>query len=204
MERDDMAESAENYMSYFGDVDFPVVRAIKNVDRAIFCDNSESAYSDISLEVNGVTIPQPSHLARMLGLLNLKKGHSVLEVGTGSGWTASVLSNIVKPGNVLSLEIKKDFLNNARENVFCLKFDNLKIENKDFWSLKGKFDRIIFSCGIEEDEERAILAWLDDHLTASGVAVCPHVEGSLVSIRRKGSELEVSYTDEEYCFDPLL
>src|SRR5688572_21074092 len=71
----------------------------------LYTDQAVILFSD---ENNNVlsTISQPSFVLRMLDLLQLESGHSVLELGAGSGWNAALIGHLVGPaGTVCSLEI---------------------------------------------------------------------------------------------------
>ena len=78
--------------------DMNVIDAFLYVPREKFMPSSlkQRAYEDIALPLShGQTISQPSTVARMISLLKLKKSDSVLEIGTGSGWNAALISKLV-------------------------------------------------------------------------------------------------------------
>jgi len=100
MSKEGMLESVKGFLSNFsfGDYEKRILKAISEVDRADFveADFIGSVYVDAPLPTEkGQTISQPSTVARMLQLLELKKGDKVLEVGAGSGWNAALIGYLV-------------------------------------------------------------------------------------------------------------
>lgn len=109
------------------------------------------AYSDRALPIGyGQTISQPYIVALMTELLTLKKNYRVLEVGTGSGYQAAVLSEIVK--EVYTIEIVKDLHEKSSRVLKSLGYKNIKTKNGDGyygWAEHSKFDAIIVTCASE-------------------------------------------------------
>ena len=205
MNKKEMIKSVRNYLSPFGLVDKKILDAIDKIDRIRFVldDSKDKAYLDSAMPIlKGQTISQPSTVARMISLLKLKKGDSVLDIGTGSGWNASLISYIVNPGRVLSLEIHKDLINNSRDNIKELNLENLEIKNKNFKKIKEKFDKIIFSAGILKKD--IIIDFAKTNLKENGILVCPYRSGPLIIIKKIKSKIKKEYTKEEYVFVPLL
>jgi len=103
------------------------------------------AYSDHALPIGSdQTISQPYIVARTTELLELEPTHSVLEIGTGSGYHTSVLALLA--GRVYSLERVPELAKGALERIRQLGFDNVKIQIFDGtvgWSDVGPFDRIL-------------------------------------------------------------
>ena len=84
-----------------GITDAAVLRAMDEVPREHFVDNpfADSAYADQALPIAcGQTISQPYVVAYMTEQLGVQRGHRVLEVGTGSGYQAAVLSRLAREG----------------------------------------------------------------------------------------------------------
>ncbi len=100
---DDFKRQREEMVSYQiekrGIKEKSVLQALKNVPRHLFVSNDlqSLAYTDRPLPIGyGQTISQPYIVALMTELLNLKVGDKVLEIGTGSGYQAAILSEITK------------------------------------------------------------------------------------------------------------
>jgi protein-L-isoaspartate O-methyltransferase len=204
MNKEEMIESVSNYLSYFDEIDFGVLHAMNDILRENFYHEKSESYLDIPLESNGTVVIQPSVLGRMVALLKIMPKNSVLEIGAGTGWTASVLAYLSRPGKVLSLDIGEDILEIARTNSSYFNLKNLNFDKKDFWDIEEEFDKIIFSCGVCDDEEHVIIEWIESHLKDRGRAVFPHVEGPLVYVEKIDGEILINQTPEEYCFDALM
>ena len=124
-----------------------VLRAMGEVPRHLFVteDLKKNSYSDTPLPIGlGQTISQPYVVAYMSECLDIKSTHNVLEIGTGSGYQAAILSRLAK--KVCSIEIKQELSSRA-----CMVFDELeyknillKVDDGAFgWEEEGPFDRVI-------------------------------------------------------------
>jgi len=97
-------------------IDSKVLQAMFTIPRHQFVDQyiAESAYNDYPLSIGeGQTISQPYIVALMTQLLELKGNEKVLEIGTGSGYQAAVLAEIVK--EVYTIEIYKSLSNKSEK-----------------------------------------------------------------------------------------
>lgn len=107
------------------------------------------AYFNIPLGIgSGQTISQPYIVAIMTDLINPEPGHVVLEVGTGSGYQAAVLSKLVK--KVYSIEIIPQLAKNARQTLEKLGYNNVHVRHGDGykgWPDAAPFDSIIVTAG---------------------------------------------------------
>jgi protein-L-isoaspartate(D-aspartate) O-methyltransferase len=128
----------------------PVVLAVmRKVPRHLFIDESlrSRAYGDHPLPIGeGQTISQPYVVALMTEALRLKPGDRVLEVGTGSGYQAAVLAEIVKA--VYTIEIRKALADQAAERLAALGYRNVKVKYGDGyfgWEEQAPFDAIIIT-----------------------------------------------------------
>jgi protein-L-isoaspartate(D-aspartate) O-methyltransferase len=132
--------------------DKKVIEAMKKVPREDFVDNDakDEAYEDRPLPVGfGQTISQPYIVALMTESLELKGNEKVLEIGTGSGYQAAVLAEIVK--NVYTIEIVKSLY--ERTKILLSRYKNIKIELRDGyngWKEYEPFDRIIVTAAAEK------------------------------------------------------
>ncbi len=214
-----MLESVEEFNSGYNDFLLKrILKAMDVVDRKFFVEN-ENPYVDTALFIGeGQTISQPSTVARMLLLADLKKGDNVLEIGAGSGWNASLISFLVYPGKVISVERIKSLIEKAEENVSFLK-KHLNEENKkkldkiNFFAenifSKGKvwkqrYDKIIITAGIEHRQENRIEKIAKSLLKDKGILICPYISGPILIYKKEKKEIKKQKTREEYVFVPLL
>jgi protein-L-isoaspartate(D-aspartate) O-methyltransferase len=128
----------------------PVVLGVMGtVPRHLFVDTSyrDKAYADHPLPIGeGQTISQPYVVALMTEALQLKPGDRVLEIGTGSGYQAAVLSRIVK--EVYTIEIRKNLVDRASKVLADLDYRNVKVKYGDGyfgWEEHWPFDAIIIT-----------------------------------------------------------
>ena len=127
--------------------DEAVLRAMSTVPRHEFAGrrNLPYAYDDSPLPIGyGQTISQPYIVALMTQLLGLKGTEKVLEVGTGSGYQAAVLSPLVD--RVCSVEIIQELAGSAAKRLSRLGFENVEVREGDGyygWAEEGPFDAIV-------------------------------------------------------------
>jgi len=100
------------------------------------------------------TSSQPSLMARMIELAGIKQGDRVLEIGTGTGYNAAIISKIVgKNGRVVTAEVEKELCEVAKNNFQKLDLKNVTVINSDGnpEDLKkfAPFDSIIITVGID-------------------------------------------------------
>jgi protein-L-isoaspartate(D-aspartate) O-methyltransferase len=97
------------------------------------------------------TISQPSFVLRMLDLLQFQPGQTVLELGTGSGWNAALIGQLVGPsGRVYSLEIIPEVAKRAADTIAELGITNVHViaaDGGDGYAAGGPYDRIAFTAG---------------------------------------------------------
>jgi protein-L-isoaspartate(D-aspartate) O-methyltransferase len=169
-----------------------VLRAMDEVPREYFVPAEQvgAAYADQALPIAcGQTISQPYVVAYMTEKLDLEPQHRVLEVGTGSGYQAAILSRIVR--EVVTIERYRTLAEAARVRLQTLGFDNVQVLVGD--GLSGApdlapFDRIIVTAAAEEVPQ-ALVNQLANH----GVMVLPLGPHSgaqmLVKLTRTGDEI---------------
>ena len=85
-----------------------IKKTFEKIDRVDFVNTNykNEAYEDYPLPIGfGQTISQPTTVAFMLELIDLKPDHKVLDIGSGSGYTTALIAHLVPNGEVLGLEI---------------------------------------------------------------------------------------------------
>jgi len=131
-------------------IDSKVLQAMLTIPRHQFVDEHirESAYNDYPLAIGeGQTISQPYIVALMTQLLELKGNEKVLEIGTGSGYQAAVLAEIVK--EVYTIEIYKSLSNKSEKLLKDLGYKNIHFKVGDGyygWEEYAPYDAIIVTC----------------------------------------------------------
>lgn len=131
--------------------DEAVLRAMLEVPRHQFVDPqfAEMAYQDTPLPIEeGQTISQPYVVARMAELLQLKSSDKVLDVGTGSGYAAAVLSRMAD--EVYTIERHERLARSASEKLAALNYDNVTIRHGDGtlgWPEHAPYDAIVVAAG---------------------------------------------------------
>ncbi|SPQ00425.1 Protein-L-isoaspartate O-methyltransferase 3 [Candidatus Sulfobium mesophilum] len=124
-----------------------VLNAMSRIGRERFVDRglAGQAYEDHPLPIGeGQTISQPYVVALMTEALKLKPGDRVLEIGTGSGYQAAVLAEIVS--EVYTIEIRKRLTEHAERLLSSLGYRNIKVKYGDGyfgWEEHGPYDAII-------------------------------------------------------------
>jgi len=127
-----------------------VLEAMRNVARREFVPRARvrSAYDDRPLRIGyGQTISQPYIVAYMTEVLRLKRGQKVLEIGTGSGYQAAVLSEITP--HVFTIEIIRALGNQAKKRLARLGYKTVQCKIADGyhgWKDHAPFDAIIVTC----------------------------------------------------------
>lgn len=162
------------------------------------------AYDDSPLPIGeGQTISQPYIVALMTSALKLKPHDIVLEIGTGSGYQAAVLSRIVQ--FVYTVERIPELVESAKKALEDLGYTNLEVKLDDGtlgWREKGPFDAIIVTAGAP-----AIPQALKEQLKVGGRLVIPVGEATeqrLVLLTRTSSDEWTEKVLEFVRFVPLI
>jgi protein-L-isoaspartate(D-aspartate) O-methyltransferase len=155
-----------------GIADQAVLRAMDEVPRERFVEPTfaDSAYADQALPIAcGQTISQPYVVAYMTEQLKMESRHRVLEVGTGSGYQAAVLSHLAR--EVVSVERYRTLAEEARARLKALGYKNVDIVVGDgFVGVpdRAPYDRIIVTAAAE-----TIPQTLLDQLADGGIMILP-------------------------------
>jgi protein-L-isoaspartate(D-aspartate) O-methyltransferase len=151
------------------------------------------------------TISQPTTVVAMTEELNVKSGQRILEVGSGSGWQAALLSQLVgEKGRIYSIEIVKELADFAKSNIKKLGVDNVEVILRDgSIGLKEEapYDRIIVTAAAP-DIPNSLL----DQLIVGGIMVIPvgnmYLQDMLVVKKTKNGFDKKSIGD--FMFVPLV
>jgi protein-L-isoaspartate(D-aspartate) O-methyltransferase len=149
--------------------------ALRKIKREYFVPPSMKhlAYRDFPISIGfNQTISQPSTVVAMTEALEVKEGDKVLEIGTGSGWQAAILSELVgEKGFIYTIEIIEELAEFAKSNLKKLGMKNVEVFVKDgSEGLKEKapFDKIIVTAACP-DVPKPLL----DQLKINGIMVIP-------------------------------
>jgi protein-L-isoaspartate(D-aspartate) O-methyltransferase len=135
------------------EIDRKVLEAMRQVPRHLLVPDAiqADAYQNRPLPIGyGATISQPYIVALMTDLLDVKPDHKVLEVGTGSGYQAAVLSGLVS--QIYSIEIVQPLAKRAAEQLAALGYSNISVRAGDGyagWPDQAPFDRIMVTAGAD-------------------------------------------------------
>ena len=177
--------------------DSKVIDAMAKVSRHEFVPAKwrNLAYEDMSLPLGfKQTISQPYVIALMIELLALKGDEKILEIGTGSGYQAAILAEIVP--EVYSIEIIPKLANLSKQRLELLGYKNIKVLCSDgYYGLQSEapYDGIIVTCGAQ-DVPPALIRQLKE----GGRMVIPVGEGHqklLFITKRKGKIITKFITD---------
>lgn len=197
-----MNDAAERQMAFLfalrqrGVMDKRVLEAMEKVDRGAFVKGlfSERAYEDMPLPIScGQTISQPSVVGLMTQALDVQPRDKVLEIGTGSGYQAAVLSHLAR--RVYTVDRHRRLVTEAQAV-----FDELGLTNVTAFPADGSrglpdqapFDRIIVTAAAE-DPPGPLLA----ELKTGGIMVVPVGQSDHVQTLIKVTRTETGFDYEE-------
>ena len=152
--------------------DAAVLRAMDEVPRNIFVEPqfADRAYADQALPIDcGQTISQPYVVAYMTEQLGVLPHHRVLEVGTGSGYQAAVLSRLAQ--EVVSIERYRTLADTAKARLAALGYDNVEVVVGDGFAgvpAMAPYDRIIVTAAAENVPQTLL-----DQLEEGGIMILP-------------------------------
>jgi protein-L-isoaspartate(D-aspartate) O-methyltransferase len=150
----------------------PVLQAMGRVPRHLFVppEVRDRAYENTPLPIGlGQTISQPFIVAYMTEALQVDRAHTVLEIGTGSGYQAAILAGLAR--EVLSIEIVPQLADRARNALSDSGYSNVTVRTGNGylgWPERAPFDRIIVTAAPD-----TIPKALVDQLAVGGIMVAP-------------------------------
>ncbi len=181
-----------------------VLDAFQDIPRELFIlpKFKKEAYIDAPLSINyKQTISQPSTVFAMIEALEIKKTDKVLEIGSGSGYEAAVLSRL--SDQVYSVEIVPELVDFARKNLAKAKIKNVEIIQYDGglgYKKQAPYDKIIVSAACKEVSDALIEQLKDD-----GIFIAPvgdlHIQ-KMIKVVKHNQDLE-QINLGSYVFVPL-
>ncbi|MEM7717927.1 MAG: protein-L-isoaspartate(D-aspartate) O-methyltransferase [Pseudomonadota bacterium] len=180
-----------------GVMDTRVLEAMEKIDRGVFVKGlfAERAYEDMPLPIAcGQTISQPSVVGLMTQALQVDSRHKVLEIGTGSGYQAAVLSQLAR--RVYTVDRHKRLVAQAQDVFDTLDLANITAIAADGTrglSEQAPFDRILITAAAE-DPPGPLLA----DLKVGGIMVVPVGQSDAVQ-----ALIKVTRTENGFEYDEL-
>ncbi len=189
-----------------GITDERLLHAINNIPRHFFLDSAfdEVAYEDRAFPIGeGQTISQPYTVAYQTQLLELRSFEKVLEIGTGSGYQATVLAEM--GAQVYTIERQKKLFEENKKFSYLKKYHNIKFFYGDGYEglpTYAPFDKIIITAAAPEIPKKLI-----DQLKPMGVMILP-VGGNevqrMMRITRLANEVMKEEVFDHFSFVPML
>ena len=180
-----------------------IIKSFHNIDRREFVgtNNIPMAYHDSPLSIGySQTISQPTTVAHMLEWLQPQEGEAILDIGSGSGWTTTLLADSVGPtGTVLGLERSPELVKFGNNNLNKYSFSHAKIEkaSSSLGKENTKFNRILVSAAAPHFTPSLL-----DQLFTNGTLVIP-IKHAIHIIKKTSSTTYNETKHEGYSFVPL-
>lgn len=187
--------------------DKKVIKAFKKVPRENFIKKEyvKEAYGDYPLAIGECqTISQPTTVMLMTQALELKPSDKVLEVGTGSGYQAAIISHIVgKKGKIISTEIVPDLVKFSQSNIGRLNLKNAEVIHHDGskgYEKEAPYDKIIITAACPKIPKPLIKQLKNDGIIVAPVGKLN--EQVMIKARKKGNKI-IEESLGRFMFVPL-
>lgn len=183
-----------------------ILAAFMEIPRHYFLEKTfaDWAYKDVAFPIDAdQTISQPYTVAMQTTLLDVQKGDKVLEIGTGSGFQACVLSHM--GAKVYTIERQKKLFDKTEKFLHEIGFGNIRTLYGDGYEGAPRFapfDKILITAGATEIPEKLV-----DQLKPGGIMVIPLGQGDLQKMLRITKNEDGSLKKENfgnYRFVPFL
>ena len=175
--------------------DKAVLQAMRTVKRHLFVPEEliKNAYNDSPQPIGyGQTISQPYIVAYMTEIIHPKPEHRILEIGTGSGYQAAVLAEIVD--SVYTIEIIPELGKSAAERLKKLAYDNVEVKETDGyygWEEHAPFDAVIVTAAAEYIPPPLIKQLKDGGRMVIPVG-SPFQVQTLILVEKNGNEIKTT------------
>jgi len=167
-----------------------VISAFAKVQREKFVPEQyrEYAYEDVALPLeDGSSLSQPYTIAFMLSLLEPKYNQKILEIGSGSGYALALISEIIKNGKIIGLELSKTLA--VKSKTILSKDTNVQILNRsgfEGFAEQAPYDRILISASCSDMRIPYVIA---EQLSDNGIMVSP-VQTSIWQFKKTAGKFE--------------
>ena len=173
-----------------------VLSAIEKIPRDIFIEKAlkNHAWENVTLPIGGgQTISQPYIVGLMTTLLDLSGNEIVLEIGTGSGYQASILSVLCRRLYTIErIEMLHQFSNNKFKELGLTNITTKHANGSNGWPEVSPFDRIIITCAVNE-----IPKILFHQLKVGGILVGPEILDNKNQVLNKYIQIEKNKFEKE-------
>jgi len=184
-----------------------LIKAFEQIPREefIFEEHKKQAYSDVPLSlISGQTISQPTTIMIMTSALEVKKGQKILEIGTGSGYQAALLSKLVgQKGKIITTEILHELVLFAKLNVHKINGKNIEIIHTDGsqgYKKEAPYDRIIVTAASPKIPKKLL-----NQLKPNGILIAPIGPSycqEMLKIKKRKESLDIENLGD-FVFVPL-